>query len=124
VSVALELAAAARTLREVGPELRGPLAGLADPFAELFEERAVVAARDARGFETGIDAVALTAARRINGSGGSATASPNGCGLCGIEERGHARQWRWPVGWHAWTAPTKQQINNRMLARRAGGRKP
>jgi hypothetical protein len=119
VSVALELAAAARTLRDIAPELRGPLAGLADPFAELFEERAAVAAHDPGGFGTGIDGVALTAARRINNNGGPATAGPNSCGLCGIEQTGHARQWRWPVGWHAWTEPTQQQIKNRMLARRA-----
>jgi len=120
VSFSLELAAAARTLRDIAPELRGSLAGLADPFADLLEERAAVAASSPHAFGLDIDQVALTAARRINNNGGPATASPNSCGLCGIEQAGHARQWRWPVGWHSWTSPTQQQIRDRMLARRAG----
>lgn len=123
MSVNLELAAAARTLRDIAPELRGPLAGLADPFAELLEERAAVAAGNPHAFGVVIDQVALTAARRINNNGGPATANPNSCGLCGIDQRGHGSQWRWPVGWHSWTSPTQQQTRDRMLARRAE-RKP
>lgn len=119
MSAALELSAAARTLRDVAPELRGPMAGLADPFAELFEQRATVAVHDPDAFGAGLDQIALTAARWINDNGGPATASPDSCGLCGIEGRNHGRQWRWPVGWHAWTAPTQLQIKTRMHARRA-----
>ncbi|MGW2520483.1 hypothetical protein ACWC09_26410 [Streptomyces sp. NPDC001617] len=45
--------------------------------------------------------------------------APNGCRLCGIEQRGHARQYKPPVGWHTWQPPAQQQIKARMLARRA-----
>lgn len=43
--------------------------------------------------------------------------APNGCRLCGIERRGHAIQGT-ANGSHTWTAPTNQQIKERMLARR------
>ncbi|MGW2721472.1 hypothetical protein [Streptomyces sp. NPDC001492] len=46
--------------------------------------------------------------------------APGGCGLCGIERRGHGRQYAEPVGWHAWKQPTQQQIKDRMQARRYG----
>jgi hypothetical protein len=48
------------------------------------------------------------------------TAGPNpmGCRLCGIDRRSHARQWKPPTGWHAWEQPTRQQIKERMRARR------
>jgi hypothetical protein len=44
---------------------------------------------------------------------------PNGCRLCGIDRRGHAIQTS-ADGSHTWTAPTKDQIKARMMARRAG----
>lgn len=45
--------------------------------------------------------------------------NPSGCRHCGIDQREHARRWKPPAGWHQWTAPTQQQIKDRMLARRA-----
>ncbi len=45
--------------------------------------------------------------------------APNGCRWCGIDERGHARQWVEETGWHAWAAPTGEQRKARMKARRA-----
>ncbi|MEU8469556.1 hypothetical protein AB0F30_16810 [Streptomyces sp. NPDC029006] len=47
--------------------------------------------------------------------------NPMGCRWCGIDQRPHARQWKPPVGWHAWEQPTQQQIKDRMLARRTAG---
>lgn len=47
-----------------------------------------------------------------------AAPAPNGCRLCGIEQRGHAIQVG-RDGSHTWTAPTQQQIKDRMLAQRA-----
>ncbi|MGW2725718.1 hypothetical protein [Streptomyces sp. NPDC001492] len=44
---------------------------------------------------------------------------PMGCQHCGIDQRGHARQYKPPVGWHKWEQPTQEQIKARMLARRA-----
>lgn len=43
---------------------------------------------------------------------------PNGCGVCGIEQRGHAIQVG-ADGSHTWMPPTQEQIKERMLARRA-----
>ena len=43
--------------------------------------------------------------------------NPNGCRLCGIDQRSHAIQ-AGPDGSHTWTAPTQQQIKDRMQARR------
>lgn len=45
--------------------------------------------------------------------------SPNGCQHCDLDQRGHAQQWKPPVGWHKWTPPTQDQIKARMRARRA-----
>jgi len=45
--------------------------------------------------------------------------NPSGCRWCGLDQRGHARQWKPPVGWHAWEQPTQEQIKERMRARRA-----
>jgi hypothetical protein len=45
--------------------------------------------------------------------------TPNGCRWCGLPERDHYRQWKPPVGWHGWVAPTDAQRKDRMLARRA-----
>lgn len=50
---------------------------------------------------------------------GLAVVSPDGCRWCGITRRGHARQWKQPVGWHTWEQPEQGQILARMLARRA-----
>lgn len=47
------------------------------------------------------------------------TTTPNGCRWCGLPEHGHANRWKPPAGWHQWTAPTQQQIKDRMTARRA-----
>jgi predicted Zn-ribbon and HTH transcriptional regulator len=44
--------------------------------------------------------------------------NPNGCRLCGIDQRGHAIQ-TGPDGTHTWQAPTQQQIKDRMRARQA-----
>ncbi|WBP89476.1 hypothetical protein [Kitasatospora cathayae] len=44
---------------------------------------------------------------------------PDGCGLCGIPRREHARRWVSPAGWHAWVQPSNDQILARMKARRA-----
>jgi hypothetical protein len=43
--------------------------------------------------------------------------NPNGCRLCGIDQRGHAIQ-TGPDGTHTWQQPTPQQIKDRMRARR------
>jgi len=53
----------------------------------------------------------------------SSIPAPTGCGFCGIDQRGHGRQYAEPDGWHQWQPPTQQQIKDRMLARRAE-RKP
>lgn len=45
-------------------------------------------------------------------------AEPNGCQHCGIARRAHFQHWRPAVGWHTWTAPSQQQIKERMRARR------
>jgi hypothetical protein len=47
------------------------------------------------------------------------TTEPNGCAHCGIPERQHYQQWKPPVGWHRWAAPSTEQIKARMIARRA-----
>ncbi|MEU6168040.1 hypothetical protein [Streptomyces tanashiensis] len=44
--------------------------------------------------------------------------APSACRWCGIEERAHFQQWKAPVGWHTWQAPTQEQIKARMVARR------
>jgi hypothetical protein len=44
---------------------------------------------------------------------------PSGCGMCGINERGHFERWASGPGWHRWTEPTSEQRLERMLARRA-----
>lgn len=44
--------------------------------------------------------------------------NPNGCRWCGIDQRGHARQWTDEAGWHAWEPPTPAQRLARMQARR------
>jgi hypothetical protein len=46
--------------------------------------------------------------------------NPMGCQHCGIDKRPHMQHWKPPVGWHQWTQPTQQQIEERMLAQRAG----
>jgi hypothetical protein len=43
--------------------------------------------------------------------------APNGCRWCAVDEREHMQRWKAPVGWHRWTAPTQEQIKDRMLAR-------
>jgi hypothetical protein len=43
---------------------------------------------------------------------------PYGCQNCGIAKRSHGRRWTTGVGYHAWTAPTQEQIAERMRARR------
>lgn len=47
------------------------------------------------------------------------TPEPSGCAHCGAARRGHFQRWKDGIGWHRWTAPTQQQIKERMLARRA-----
>ena len=44
---------------------------------------------------------------------------PNSCRFCGLPQRGHARRWKPPAGWHKWQPPTNEQIKARMHARRA-----
>jgi hypothetical protein len=43
---------------------------------------------------------------------------PYGCTHCGITKRSHGRRWTTGVGSHAWTAPSEDQIVERMKARR------
>lgn len=43
---------------------------------------------------------------------------PYGCQYCGITKRSHGRRWITGAGYHAWTAPTQEQIAERMKARR------
>lgn len=43
---------------------------------------------------------------------------PYGCQHCGEAKRTHGHQWTTGVGMHAWTAPTQEQIAERMRARR------
>lgn len=45
--------------------------------------------------------------------------NPMGCARCGIDQRGHAIQ-TGTGGSHTWEQPTRQQIKERMHARRAG----
>ncbi|GAA1431818.1 hypothetical protein GCM10009601_51610 [Streptomyces thermospinosisporus] len=45
--------------------------------------------------------------------------NPSGCRWCDLDERGHARQWKPPVGWHKWEQPTQEQVKERMRVRRA-----
>lgn len=42
--------------------------------------------------------------------------APNGCRWCGINARGHGRQWSRSAQWHQWTHPTAAQILARMRA--------
>ena len=44
--------------------------------------------------------------------------APNGCQHCGIDKRGHGRQYVPGTGWHQWTPPTQAQIKQRMTDRR------
>lgn len=44
--------------------------------------------------------------------------TPSACRHCGVERREHAQRWTEDAGWHVWTAPTQQQIKDRMKARR------
>lgn len=44
--------------------------------------------------------------------------NPNSCRFCGIDERGHARQWTTAAGWHTWTAPADEQRKTRMIDQR------
>lgn len=46
--------------------------------------------------------------------------NPMGCRWCGIDQRGHAIQIG-AEGSHTWEQPTKDQIKQRMLARRDMG---
>lgn len=43
--------------------------------------------------------------------------NPNGCRLCGIDQRGHGIQ-AGTDGTHTWEQPTQEQIKQRMQARR------
>lgn len=42
---------------------------------------------------------------------------PGGCRWCGILARGHYTRWASTVEFHQWTAPTREQIRERMFAR-------
>ncbi|MEV7140706.1 hypothetical protein [Streptomyces tauricus] len=44
--------------------------------------------------------------------------TPSACTWCGIERRGHGRQYADAAGWHAWERPSQEQILARMQARR------
>lgn len=48
------------------------------------------------------------------------TPEPMGCAACGINRRGHGRQYTKAAGWHAWQKPSQQQVKARMQDRRAG----
>jgi hypothetical protein len=43
---------------------------------------------------------------------------PYGCTHCGVTKRGHGRRWTTGVGYHPWTAPSEDQVVERMKARR------
>lgn len=45
--------------------------------------------------------------------------TPSGCQHCGVERHDHFQRWTTKAGWHKWTAPTQEQIKERMQARRA-----
>jgi len=47
------------------------------------------------------------------------TITPSGCRWCGVARRDHAQRWTEAAGWHGWTAPTQQQIKDRMKGRAA-----
>ncbi|MFE0376208.1 hypothetical protein ACFW1M_11590 [Streptomyces inhibens] len=49
----------------------------------------------------------------------SSPPEPNGCGICGIQQRPHGMQSTPGGGLHQWTAPTDEQIKARMQERRA-----
>lgn len=44
--------------------------------------------------------------------------TPMSCLVCGIDQRGHGRQYDSEAGMHPWLRPTQQQILARMRARR------
>lgn len=45
--------------------------------------------------------------------------NPNGCGYCGLDERGHGLRYKGTIpGFHAWTPPTDEQRLERMWQRR------
>ncbi|MGX1840538.1 hypothetical protein [Streptomyces diastaticus] len=44
---------------------------------------------------------------------------PSSCRWCGLDRRGHGRQYTTRAGWHAWQQPGVQQMKARMLARRS-----
>lgn len=43
---------------------------------------------------------------------------PSACGICGIPQRSHFRQWKQGIGWHTWVMPSDEQIKSRMIFRR------
>ncbi|MGI5281695.1 hypothetical protein ACQEVF_59140 [Nonomuraea polychroma] len=45
-------------------------------------------------------------------------AQPSGCRWCGLAQRLHFQRWSRAAGWHGWTAPTQEQIKQRMKDRR------
>ncbi|MCM1964893.1 hypothetical protein [Streptomyces sp. G1] len=45
--------------------------------------------------------------------------TPSSCRWCSIPAGRHYQQWTAAAGWHPWTAPTREQIKERMRARRA-----
>ena len=47
------------------------------------------------------------------------TDTPSACRHCGIPAHEHMQHWTTGVGWHRWTAPTQEQIKQRMHDRRA-----
>lgn len=44
--------------------------------------------------------------------------APYACAWCDVEQRGHAQQWKQPVGWHTWQPPAVPLVLARMRARR------
>ncbi|MGW4028196.1 hypothetical protein ACWEFL_02570 [Streptomyces sp. NPDC004838] len=91
----------------------------ADEFGELKADAARLEARAAGETETD---PGRRAARRMladRQSGPVALVEPQGCGVCGIPKRGHARQWTEAAGTHSWQQPTDDQVLTRMRARRA-----
>jgi hypothetical protein len=43
---------------------------------------------------------------------------PSGCRWCGLGQREHFQRWHRNAKWHFWTPPTREQIKQRMQARR------
>jgi DNA repair exonuclease SbcCD ATPase subunit len=121
---------AAQALADTGqlmsPEVAAELARLRERVAELERERhstnealddAVQELRADRGRDGSLEARAAEFAALH--AAGADLVEPMACGVCGIPQRGHGRQWTDEEGWHEWLEPSGGQVLERQQARRA-----